>query len=298
MRIFVYKVLIFLIGVAVIDFIAGITLDSIRANAKGGVTYMDQYISDTMKCDILLLGSSRCLHHYNPIVIEDSLNAMCFNAGQSGNGIIAAYAIYKMTCERHKPRLVILDIVPDFDLLTRFDNHRYLSWLKAFYERDCVRDIFETIDETEKYKMKSNLYRYNSRFLQILRDYINPKTVDYVKGFVPYDREMDKTKIDKKEMVIKRGQYSFDSLKISYINKLIDDVGKDSIIIAISPRWYGLDTESYAPVLDICKERNVKFVDFSNNANYVHNDYFFIDGAHLNSRGADNFTKDLIKYIK
>ena len=48
----------------------------------------------------------------------------------------------------------------------------------------------------------------------------------------------------------------------------------------------------------ICKERNIPFIDFSNNPKYVHNNAYFADDGHLNARGADEFTKDLIKELR
>ena len=48
----------------------------------------------------------------------------------------------------------------------------------------------------------------------------------------------------------------------------------------------------------ICKRKNISFVDFSNNPKYVHHNEYFRDGAHLNARGADEFTRDLIVELK
>ena len=203
-----------------------------------------------------------------------------------------------MACERKKPELVIYDINPDFDLLAGYDNHRYLTWLKSYYDREYVKQIFETIDPTEKYKMMSMMYRYNSRFIEILVDFLHPTSDNSIQGYVPYNSEMDKTKIDAKEMKLDKGPYSFDSVKLSYIEKLIDTVGSDNLIISISPRWYGLDPASFQPLVEICNRKGVKFVDFSNNSKYVHNDLYFRDGTHLNTRGADEFTRDFMKVLQ
>ena len=109
---------------------------------------------------------------------------------------------------------------------------------------------------------------------------------------------MDKTKIDPNEINKHLESYDFDTLKLDYIKKFIEEVGRENIIIIISPRWYGMDESSYEPLVDICKEREVMFLDYSDNSKYVHNDLFFRDGNHLNARGADEFTRDLIKKIK
>jgi hypothetical protein len=109
---------------------------------------------------------------------------------------------------------------------------------------------------------------------------------------------LDKNKIKEEKQDSQHDDYVFDPLKISYIEKLIDDVGKDSIVLIVSPLWYGLDKSSFEPVRELCLKKGVKFYDFANDSKYVHNDYFFKDGGHLNFRGADEFTKDLVQAIK
>lgn len=298
MKKFITQIIVFLLIIAIVDDASGKVFGYMQNHAKGGATYRDKYICNEVKSDILLVGSSRCEHHYNPVIFEDVFGKSCYNAGQSGNGIIVAYARYMMACERNKPELVIYDINPDFDLLANYDNHRYLTWLKSYYDRDFVKQIFENIDPSEKYKMMSRMYRYNSRFIEILADFFHPSADNSIKGYIPYNSEMDKTKIDKKEMDLDKGPYTFDPVKLSYIERLAETVGNENIIITISPRWYGLDTLSYKPLVEICNRKSIKFVDFSNNPKYVHNDLYFKDGTHLNSKGADEFTREFIKFLK
>ena len=298
MKTFLLKIAFLFLGLVIIDNGLGLAFNYLRENAKGGATRRDNYICNEMTCDLLLVGSSRCEHHYNPIIIEDSLHTTCYNAGQSGNGIIVAYARYLMMCERKKPQMVIYDINPDFDLLAGFDNHRYLTWLRSYYDKDYVRAIFSSIDPTEKYKMLSKMYCYNSRFIEILFDYIHPIEECGIKGYIPYNSKMDKTKIDPNEIDKHLESYDFDPLKLDYIKKLIDAVGNENIIVTVSPRWYGLDQASYKPLKEICKEKGVIFLDFSNHPKYVHNDYYFKDGTHLNARGADEFTRDLLQQLE
>lgn len=50
-------------------------------------------------------------------------------------------------------------------------------------------------------------------------------------------------------------------------------------------------------IKEICQKNNIPFLDFSNNPKYVHNDSLFKDGSHLNEKGANEFTKDLIAEI-
>ena len=298
MRLFVLKLAFFFIGFLILDYSIGKVFDYIQVNAKGGATFRDNHICDELTCDILLLGSSRCEHHYNPMIISDSLGMSCYNAGQAGNGIIVAYARYLMMSERKKPRLVVYDIIPEFDLLKGYDNHRYLTWLKPRFDKDFIKEIFEDVDKTEKYKMLSNLYKYNSHFIEIIIDYLHPISDSSIQGYEPLYGEMDKNKISSETGDNKSDEYDFDPLKLNYIEKLINYAGRDSILFTISPIWYGMDVESYKPLMELCKAKGVRLLDFANAPKYIHNDYFFKDGKHLNAKGADSFSRELINYLK
>ena len=59
-----------------------------------------------------------------------------------------------------------------------------------------------------------------------------------------------------------------------------------------------MDSVRFQPIMEICQERDIPFIDFSNNPKYVHQDIYFKDGNHMNERGANEFTKELIGYLK
>lgn len=297
MRKFLFKVGLFLVIVAGVDVAIGFAFKTLEHSAKGGFTLRDNYICDKLVTDILISGSSRCVRHYNPQIISDSLGLSCYNSGQMGNGIILNYGRLRMINERKRPSVVIYDLHPNFDLLVGDDNHRYLTWLKSHWERDGVTGIFNSVDETEKYKMMSQMYRYNSRQIELLIDCFHPITEARSDGFSPLKGELDPSKIrrgrDKKDKV----EYTFDPLKIEYIRKMIDEAADSKLYFVVSPIWYGMDTLEFQPVKEICRERGIPFIDFSNDPKYVHQDKWFKDGNHMNERGADEFTRDLVKLL-
>lgn len=296
MKRFVVRVILFFVLLGVVDVLGGYALGYLANHTRGGFTQRDAYICDSLETDILLMGSSRCVRHYNPQIITDSLGMSCYNSGQMGNGVILNYGRLKMVCERKKPQVVIYDIEPSFDLMEGEDNHRYLTWLKQHYDRSGISDIFERIDKTEKYKMKSQLYRYNSRIVELATDFLHPISSVQSDGFTPMKGEMDKSKI--RVAGEKKKEHVVDPVKIEYINKLMDELQGSKLYFVVSPKWYGIDSTEFKPIMDICQERGIPFIDFSNDPKYVRQDLYFKDGNHMNSRGADEFTKDLIGYIK
>lgn len=267
-------------------------------HAKGGYVGHHNYILHQTNEDILIFGSSRAIHHYNPQIIEDSIGMSCYNCGQDGNGIVLFYGWWQMIKDRYLPKVIIYDVNPDFDLLIGEDNCKYLGWLRSEYDYEGVKKVFEDIDSTEKYKMMSMMYRYNSKFLQNITDYVHPLFNISPNGYLPLEGEMDKMKIkeERKEM---GSSYAFDSQKLTYIEAFIKDTKERGVqlIFVASPVWYGMSKDVYAPLVEEFKKYKVPFYNYYNKKNYVHNDKMFKDGSHLNAYGADEFTREICRII-
>lgn len=296
MKKYLLKILLFFAILFVIDRIAGYTFAYLSEQAKGGYIGHYHYLVDKTNEDILVFGSSRAIHHYNPQFFTDSLGLSCYNCGQDGNGIVLFDGWWKMIKHRYQPKIVIYDVTPDYDLITGEDNHKFLGWLKEAYDRPGIPEIFEMVDPTEKYKMQSYLYRYNSKFHQIIADYIYPLYVVEDNGYFPIYGSMDTMKINKSYNPYR--EFSFDSLKIKCLNDLVESMDSTQLVFVVSPYWYGMNEEQLKPIHDICDRKGIPFFDYSNDSTYVHNNEYFIDGGHLNSVGADMFTNSLITRIK
>lgn len=282
----------------VIDRVAGYCFNYFVQHTKGGYVGHHQFIANECKADILVFGSSRAVHHYNTKMISDSLGVNAYNCGQDGNGVILSYGEWQMIKKRYQPKLIIYDVNPHYDLLGDEDNHKFLGWLKLYYDRDGISSVFDAIDQKEKIKMWSCLYRYNYNPIQLAADFVYPiyKLDEY--GFAPIKGEMDTMRVRKTDATSVITDHNFDSLKINYLKKLVKERGNTKIIFCVSPVWYGLDSRQLQPIMDICMHSDIPFYDFSNSSKYFHNDSLFKDGTHLNERGADEFTDDLLKLIR
>lgn len=294
MKRFIIRLLAFLLLMFVVDRGVGLGMKYLQEHAKGGyVGHHNKIINHTDE-EILIFGSSRAIHHYNPQTFKDSLGMSCYNCGQDGNGIILFYGWWQLMKERHTPKLVIYDVNPGFDLLLGESNQKYLGWLRSEYDNNDIQQIFDKVDYTEKYKMHSMMYRYNSKFLQNIVDYVHPIFKIKSDGFLPLNGELDEMKIKKNRNDLKRPKV--DSLKLELIEKLVIDIKKHNsqIIFVASPVWYGKEDAQFEALGKICKKYGVLFLNYSNSPKYVRNNRFFRDGSHLNARGADEFTMGLI----
>lgn len=296
MKKFIIKVTVFFLAIALIDVMSGYFFSYLLSHARGGDNFRNNYICDSVASDVLVFGSSRALHHYNPAVLGDGLGMSAYNCGQDGNGIILNFGRFQMIKDRYTPRIIIYDIMPEYDVMAGDDNHKYLGWLRAYYDKEGVPDIFEHTDPVEKFKMLSQLYRYNSRWIQIISDVVHPLQSNGNNGFRPLEGKMDTMKVSSKKSTSE--EVMGDSLKLYYMEQLMDACRGTNLVFVVSPSWEGIDSAYYAPIKRMCNEKSILFLDMNHSAKYLHNKSLFKDGAHLNAEGADEFTKDLTKIIK
>ena len=254
------------------------------------------YIADKATEDILVFGSSRATHHYNPLIIEDSLGMSCYNCGQDGNGIILAYSRLRMIKERSTPKIIIYDVERAFDIYEGY-NERAITELRLFYEKNDIADIIADIDYKEKYKMLSHTYRYNSSMLGVLRRIIckNVSLNGNLKGFLPLTGNISQS-LQKGEVKVQE-DLDIDSLKLKYLNKFIDECKDSELIMVCSPYWSEIDENEIKCIKELCEKRNVPFISFTKNEKYVHNEAYFKDRMHLNAKGSVEFTKDIISIL-
>lgn len=281
-----------------IDIATGFVFDKLTLSAKRGYTGRNEFIADKLHDPVLVFGSSRSVHHYDPQVLADSLGVPCYNCGQDGMGIITFYGRFKLLTARYTPRLIIYDVTTDFDL-RRNDNVTYLTWLKPYYNRPGIDSIFWHIEPTERVKMLSNMFRYNGKALQIITDNKpGDDNDDALKGFVPldgimtYDKEEDATKT----------QVDFDPVKLYYISRLVKDCSAKGIrlVFAISPLYNSIkQPDAYlADFLTLARKQNVPVINHYYDARFATNKNLFQDTYHMNRSGAEIYTSMLAHEIK
>lgn len=100
MRRFICKILLFLIGLVIVDNLVGLEGKYLVNHVKGGDNGLNTYICRKLQDDCLVFGSSRGMHHYDPNIISDSLGMSCWNCSLDGSGIILMYGRYKLLSER------------------------------------------------------------------------------------------------------------------------------------------------------------------------------------------------------
>jgi hypothetical protein len=296
MKKFILKVLLFIACVVVMDFAFGLFFSYLRAHAKGGSTANCEYIANKATDDIIILGSSRATHHYVPQIIEDSLGVSCYNCGEEGNGVILAYGRLKMLANRYKPKLVLYELTPGYDYGFEDPNSKYLGYLRPYYKKEGIKQIFEDFDDNLScLKMRSKMYQNTSRLLPNIVDIIFTRNNN--KGFEPLEGKMKFIP----EMTRRNGLTNIDKSKLSYLEKIIDlCVGENiPLVFIISPILnYNSNQLEYEPALRLSEENDIRVINNLKAEDIYLNPELFQDVNHLNEDGAKIYSQFIVSQIK
>jgi len=296
MKKFLINIAIFFAIVAVVDFSLGKVFHYLQWNVTGGRTGNEYYACKQSNEDILIMGSSRAAHHYDPQMISDSLGMSCFNAGEEGNGIIMQYGRWKMISERYAPKLIIYDIFSLYDAEIN-DNMAYVDRLKPYCDDREVKRYVSSVFPLEKFKLFSQMYCYNYKFFEILSDC--RITRQKGNGYTPLNGRI--LKAVEERPIIKREELESDEVKVAYLMKLIHEAAEKGtkIVFVISPSWHGghYKKSAYTDINNLAEKYSIPLYSFIDSPICDNPDYFK-DSSHLNSKGASIFTSQLVSMLK
>ena len=298
---FVKKILLLFALMAIIDIASGFCFEFLKSHAKGGDTHKNYYISEQCCDDILILGSSRAARHYDPQVLEDSLGMSCYNCGEPGCGIITAYARYGMIELRHKPKLVIYEVSPLYDYIILDDNSKYLGRVRQYADKPSVKQMFiELGDDLEYARLWSNMYINNSFIFFFFLDNVISDGND--KGFKPL---LGILKTDAQEGERANNDWQIDSVKLSYLEKLIFNLQKDNVGLCfmVSPRYISeknarKQESDYFVLASLCRQYGVPFINHTYMEGISDKHELFQDYGHMNKDGAKRYSEAIVADLK
>lgn len=297
MKKFILKIILFFCIVVVVDLGVGAVGGYLQAHAKGGRTRTLNDFVMKDKHDVIVFGSSRAHHHYDTPFLSDTLGLDVYNAGYDGNGVVLAYGLLEMILDRYKPKMIVYDVAPSFDVyLHAADNNhrRYIEYLKPYYKVDEVGKVIKEVSVMDWYMVHSGMYCYNTsitgKFIENLRN-IPMKKKGYDPMFGVYKGNAND---------IDDGIEVIDPFKLMYIRKFIHLTKKEGIplVIVASPSYGRTSSERNQPVFDICAAEGVECLDYYADSTFMHHKEWFKDSSHLNSVGARMFSKIIAEEIK
>lgn len=293
------SVLIVVVLVAIVDIAVGYVMDWIlpRTGNKGDLCLTNLGVN-VIETPIVIVGSSRASHHYDPRIFADSLGRATYNVGTDGCFFTHNCCVINSILERYSPELIIWEFEPAY--LFEHSADDITSMYLYYNKRDYItKTLNEVLPRSEVIKLYSNIYRYNSKFIRVLTRYLqNNDTPDEYSGYEPSAPKSLKEPLSLVE------EYSsstsvIDSSKLYRFKETVENAKTKGCKIALvnSPK-YAIDTNVYMTdtVTDLCHEQGVSFIDCSQL--YINHPEYFNDSSHLNAIGADIYTKHIASILQ
>lgn len=280
------------------DFVVGQSLASLYDKMAVGEKARANYFLKKDTSSVIVFGSSRALYHYHSGIMADSLNMTVYNAGRSNQGILYDLAALKYIVKRHKPKLVVLDVSED-EFVKSQKKYEMLSALLPYYRCDKdIAGIYDVVKPGYKFWSWSRTLPYNSSFFAII-----------YRGLKP-GKEKDK---DIRGFLGREGVYRN---KLAVVNNCDSDPVTDTLLeksfqefvgicqynkiklfVAISPRYsrYKCERTELTAMRRLAAPYGVQIHNYAELE--LPGDHFS-DVAHLNSKGAIEFTRIVAKDLK
>jgi hypothetical protein len=294
MNIKLLKYIIIFIGfLFCFDFFFGTIFSKVYLNVKGEKIGETNYAFFQAKEEILLIGGSDIKRHFNPKVIAEKLKLSTFNFGTSSTNIFYQYAILQQILKRVKPKYIIIGASGVNNIVVR--ENTSIKLLLPYYEQyPEVKSILDDIDFTQKYKLGSKIYPYNSSILDILSGLNN--NVHSNLGYEPAHGTLGTLTLVSKPKCFLRTEKSE-----SYFDKFIvlAKMSGAKVCIVQAPRFEintCKDDEDY--LYRTAKKHNVQFLNYINDTSFINHRNLFYDPNHLNNEGSKILTNKFLKDLK
>lgn len=283
--------------VALLDIVLGMFLERSYLNIKSGGDIKTIYAIEHAREDLVVLGSSRAYHHYVTPLLEQHFHLSAYNAGRDGAGILYHYAVFKSISRRKMPKMIIMDLNTEEFSVNKVPYDR-LSYLLPHYNRhEEIRSVVNLRSATERIKVLSNLYRYNSLLFYIALNNLEKTRID-IKGYMPLEGSWK----GKLETDSTRPSAVVDSVFVQYFERLIGEAkaGKCRLIVCISPIYSKqlYRSSSISIMENLCRKHDILFFNYSQLPEFLNNPDYFYGVGHLNNKGAERYTRILAEDIK
>lgn len=263
------------------------------------------YNSPKNEYDVIFFGSSNAYCSFNPLVIWKETGVKSYVFATQQQPIWATYYYMKDAFKRQSPDVAVLDCLMlskteeyyDDGVNYTFCDNMPLSW-------DKVRLATASAPKGERFGLLCRFVKYHSRFNELTKadfEYKRKNMSDYSKGYYVLtstcnDAEyVDTSDVTEIANLLPKNE--------EYLRKIISLCNEKGVKLLIVKTPSGSSKEEkayYNAVEKITKENSVDFVDY--NLKYdeiglnLKTDFF--DKGHLNTVGAEKFTKYFVKNTK
>ncbi len=299
-----------MVVVFAVDWVIGFGLEKLYFSLQRGQFAQTTYALDKASPDILVFGSSRAQHHYSSDILSNELGLSIYNAGRDGQFLPYYCAVQDVILERKTPKIIILD-VNIWELGPNEQKYMKLAQLLPYVaEHPVLKKYTAEISEYENLKFISKTYPYNSTLLISVYDHLfkSDGPIDD-RGYSALTGNVSETMFNKynteKEVYDKKRatqNIEIDQNAVTYYHQFLQktkDLNIKTYVIISPTILKEPKTEEKSLLESISKEYdNVTFLDYAIDSTYNSHYQLFSDEFHLNTAGAERFSKELADLIK
>lgn len=122
------------------------------------VTKWNEVIQGRIDAEILVIGSSRALVHFDCEYIEKVTGKSCYNLGFDGTSIPLQKLMFDLYLSKNEPPESLIWSL-DFHSFTKNSDYYGFDQLVPYQDNEIIREILE-IHKTESYKFDIPIFRY------------------------------------------------------------------------------------------------------------------------------------------
>ena len=279
----------------VIDRILGIGLGYLYSISNATDEYKISYTNESTEDSLLFMGSSRCLHHYAPLIFEKELGMTCYNAADWGiKNIYYHYGLLGNILSRYTPKAILFEIHPCDFRDTPFSGKERAGSLAPYCGMSDACDEMLKLSGNYWVYQLSWVYRYTGSFPNLIIGKLGSMDRS-LKGWKPLDGVMDTTGVKPEEY-----PFPIDQERISLLERFIKDCQQRNIqlIMIVSPMYICSKEDVFKIPRELAAKYNIPFIDHYRDTTFVGQADLFYDFGHLNRKGAEIYSEGVSKELK
>lgn len=312
MKKFIFRIVCFALPIALIAFPLDTLLSHYLKKSNqypGEFEVWNDIYNSTAECEVAIYGSSRAWVQIDPIILGDSLQKTVYNFGIDGHNFWLQYLRHKELLKFNKqPKLIVLSV--DIVTLQKVSNLYQLDqFLPYMLYNKNITEFTSSYTGYKQYDYYLPLIRYagmTDALHTVLKIAGNDQRLEKYrnKGF----RGMDKVWSDDFDKAKRKSQsikLALHEPSLELFENFINEAKQLGIrlVLVYCPEY--IEGQAYVSnrsdlinlFTDYARKHNLVFLDYSNDEICTDKNMFY-NAMHLNSTGADLFSKKLAHDLK
>ena len=302
MKRFITVVLTALAVVVALDWMIGKAMDAMLPQISNqGDTGKTYFALNEVNTPVVIVGSSRAAHHYVTQMLEDSLGMPAYNVGRDGCFFNYNCCVINSILARYSPELIIWENGREY--LSGNDTDP-LETLYPYYGKNqwVTESLEEELPWTERVRLISKSYRYNSVIHRIIMRYVTRHNFKdgTVKGYLPLpQKHLQETLalMPESKENDKLNQY-----RVEHFRSILESAKEKGVkmVVVDSPKYrIRSEKSSSGDMMEkLCQGYGMMYLDNSQLPYFLERKELFNDATHMNENGAEIYTEMFISQIK